>query len=83
MLGHVRETDIEDACQAYCLGGPEQHVAALEVAKGLALCNFYWAVWSLMMENDHSDFGYTDHAAQRLQLLELYYDPLRRQRLQN
>lgn len=37
-----------------------------ETYRCLGLCNFYWAIWSIMMDNSHTSFGYIEHGRKRL-----------------
>lgn len=73
--------DIREVCKAYIgKGGATEYefnVLCDETYRCLALCNFYWAVWSLIMDNSHTPFGYVEHAGKKLELFERIYKDIR------
>lgn len=48
----------------------ELDVVSRDVYHCMGLCNFYWAVWSLIMDNDIAKFDYLEHAKTRISLFE-------------
>lgn len=85
-----KEEEIREICGAYLEEimnktaevYDEQQLQTLcnEVYKCLGLCNFYWAVWSIMMDNNHTDFGYLEHGSKRLELFKRIYNQVLEQK---